>query len=714
MIPALTPISIALQAGFMEECVFRAVPLALGALIGERYGRRRLGIAIAFVLQAVVFGGAHANYPGFPSYSRLVELVVPSMLWALIFLRYGLLPTIMLHALFDLALISIPLFLVDAPGAWVQRALVIAAALVPAGIVCVRRLQSGAWGALPAALWNGAWRPSVPAAAPSERVAVAGIIGRQAALLQRALPLIGIAGLAAWVSFTTLRADVPPLTIDRGAAEVAAAAMLAERGVVLGPPWQRFSVPRTEIGEAGQRQLHGFVWREAGAAAYRSLIGNTLAPPVWDVRFARFDGDVADRAEEWRVTITGDGRARQVLHRLPEGKPGVQLERDAAQAIAERALRDRLGLDAGALAVRAADQTQRPARRDWAFTYADPRIAVGKGGEARAQVVVAGDEVVLAGRSVFVPEVWRRAESEREGRQQLAKIISIVVIAVAAIAALIYAVIAWSKARSDRRAFRWVTGISLLLMLAGSANNWPALAMQINTAEPVANQLVVVILGALAGGLLVALLFGLLAGVGAYYAKKQTAARLMSRFPAWMLGVAAALATAGIASAVTSLVAPAMPTWPDLKLQSFAWPWAGALTTGLAFVPAVTVTLFLLSVVDRATAGWSRRISLAAVALMLFGVATAIVSGQELRNALLQGIVEGATALLFAWLVLRYDLRTVPPFVATGLVLEGVRSAAISGTAEAWVLLAPAVVATIALAWLVTRYVMVPPPTQSP
>ena len=67
---------------------------------------------------------------------------------------------------------------------------------------------------------------------------------------------------------------------------------------------------------------------------------------------------------------------------------------------------------------------------------------------------------------------------------------------------------------------------------------------------------------------------------------------------------------------------------------------------------------------------------------MLFGVATAIVSGQELRNALLQGIVEGATALLFAWLVLRYDLRTVPAFVATGLILEGVKSAAIAGTAS--------------------------------
>ena len=155
-----------------------------------------------------------------------------------------------------------------------------------------------------------------------------------------------------------------------------------------------------------------------------------------------------------------------------------------------------------------------------------------------------------------------------------------------------------------------------------------------------------------------------------------------------------------------------MPVWPDLKMQSFAWPWAGALTGGLAFIPAVTVTLFLLAVVDRATAGWTRRISLAALFLMLFGVAVAIVSGNELRDALLQGIVGGATTLAFAWLVLRYDLRTVPAFVATGLILDGAKTAAVAATAQAWILLAPAAVVTIALAWLATRYVMLPLPDQ--
>jgi membrane protease YdiL (CAAX protease family) len=166
------------------------VPLALGALIGERFGHRSAGIAVAFVLQAVVFGAAHANYPGFPSYSRLVELIIPAMLWAAIFLRFGLLPTILLHALFDLALFSIPLYLVDAPLAWIQRALVVVAALVPLAIVLWRRARAGAWRELPDSLRNAAWA-RVPPVAPADVAAVRPVASRGVAWVQRWLPAIG-------------------------------------------------------------------------------------------------------------------------------------------------------------------------------------------------------------------------------------------------------------------------------------------------------------------------------------------------------------------------------------------------------------------------------------------------------------------------------------------------------------------------------------------
>ncbi len=156
-LPALGPIGMALQAGFMEECLFRAVPLSLAALIGDRFGLRRPLIAIALLVEALVFAGAHANYPGFPSYSRLVELFVPALIWGLIFLRFGLLPTVILHALFDLTLMALPVFLMQGPTALANQALVVVAGLVPLAVVLLRRNSAGAWLALPASAKNGAW-----------------------------------------------------------------------------------------------------------------------------------------------------------------------------------------------------------------------------------------------------------------------------------------------------------------------------------------------------------------------------------------------------------------------------------------------------------------------------------------------------------------------------------------------------------------------------
>ena len=54
--------------------------------------------------------------------------------------------------------------------------------------------------------------------------------------------------------------------------------------------------------------------------------------------------------------------------------------------------------------------------------------------------------------------------------------------------------------------------------------------------------------------------------------------------------------------------------------------------------------------------------------------------------------------------MLRYDLRTVPAFVATGLLLDGARNAALAGTQAAWVLFALTAATTIVLTWAATRY----------
>jgi hypothetical protein len=700
-VPALSPIAMALQAGMMEECLFRGVPLALGAIVGARYGRRGLGIAIAFVLQAVVFGAAHANYPGLPSYSRLVELVLPSLAWAAIFLRYGLLPVILLHALFNLVLMSIPLFLVDAQGATLQRVVVLLAGLLPLLVVLGRRVQAGAWHALPQALRNGAWQGRVVAPVAAEAPVVM-VADRGTARFARALPVLGAIGAVLWVACTPTRADAPAMAIDRGQAIAAAEAALAGRGVDLGPAWRRSAVPRSALDDPVQRQWHTFVWKEAGADAYRALVGNALAPPLWDVRFARFDGDVALRAEEWRITVAGDGKVRQVVHRLPEGRAGASLSREEAQALAQRTLREELGVDPSVLAPRAAEEVARPARRDWVFSFADPAVKVGGQGESRVQVAIAGDDIASAGRSMFVPEAWQRAESTRHAERGALRIAAFGTLALAGIAALVLAMIAWARGRSDRRALVRASAFVFVLALVAGANNWPVQAFALNTTDPVASQLAMTALSGLAGAIAIALLVGLFAGVAAHYASLRPAADLGRRLPSWAYGVLAALAVAGISAAIGAAMPDTAPTWPDHKAAAGLWPWVAPVVAGLAFVPALALTGFLLSLFDRLTSGWSRRVVLVAVLLVLLGVAAAIAGGQDLLPALAAGGAQGATMFAVVWLLLRHDLRCVPAFVATGLVLDAVRATLLAGTTAAWIACALTAGIAAALAWKAT------------
>ena len=701
-VPALMPIAVSLQAGFMEECVFRAVPLALGALIGAHFGYRRSGIAIAFVLQAAIFGGAHANYPGFPSYSRLVELMLPSMLWAAIFLRFGLLPTILLHALYDLALFSIPLFLVDAPGAWLQRAMVVAAGLVPLGVVLWRRARAGAWGEMPEALRNRAWVPreAAPAQPPAPRVIAT---SRGQDLVQRSLPFLGLAGLVAWIAFTPMRADVPSLGLDRAAAEAAADAALKARGVALGPDWRRFSTVR-DASEEPQWAQHRFVWREAGAAAYRALIGTTLAPPMWDVRYAMFEGDVAARAEEWRVTIEPGGGVRQVRHLLPEGLPGQRLPKEAALALAERHVRDRFGTDPAALTLVAADERDRPARTDWVFVFSDPRVDVGKDGEARMAVTIAGDEIVGAGRFVHVPESWQRAERERSGRMQIAKMAGALLFALAALAALISGTRSWMHGQSDARALAVVFALVFAASAAGIVVMWPSLAMRLKTTEPILWQAMLAVAGALLAASLAALLIALAAGVGFRAARETPNVPPAGRLPPWAVGVAAALFVAGAGAWAGSFVEPDDPLWPSSGFEAAAWPWAAAALQGLSAVSAIGIGLFVLHLLHRVTAAWTRRSWFAgAVVVTLFTGLVALKAG-AVGAALAEGVAAGLVAAAIVYYVLRFDARTVPGYLVTAALIDAAESAAITATRAGWMEFALSAAVSVAVGVAATRY----------
>ena len=136
-----------------------------------------------------------------------------------------------------------------------------------------------------------------------------------------------------------------------------------------------------------------------------------LPKPRWRVRVATFEGDVADRAEEWQMFVTAAGEVRNVRHTLPEGRAGASLdESGGAAAGAGRGDGSRRARCRGSFEEISATPQKLKARTDWTFTFADTTIAPLPQGEPRIDVEIAGDEVAAVGRFVYVPEEWQRQQ----------------------------------------------------------------------------------------------------------------------------------------------------------------------------------------------------------------------------------------------------------------------------------------------------------------
>lgn len=588
--PWLVAVSTSLFAAFWEESAFRAIPIACAALLGARYGRKNLWIWGAVVLQAIVFAAGHANYPQQPAYARVVELTVPALLWGVIYLYFGLVPTILSHFTYNLSLLSIPLFASSAPGILLDRVVVVAAGLAPLLVVVGARLRVGARAKAPEWAYNRAWKP--PAAAergataeshvgaeaespPSETFpTVRGFLSRR-----KLVYALGAIGVLVWgAGEFTGAAGAPRLTAPRGEAIAVALDTLERRGHDL-ESWK----PLAWV-DGGRGDDHRYVFEEAGPEVYASLLGTYLSRPRWIVRFMDFHADPEERVEELSVHLDEAGEPLRLRHILPEASPGAHPDEEAARAAALGAVQARFGMSPESIEEVGAVQTARPERTDWRFTFEDRVVLAEIPGEAWLTVLLAGDEVVDAARFVNVPEEWELARGDSEALRNLVNLCALLVLVLGFAGACILSAVTWARHGLDARLFVRATLLAAVVLGLAQVNSWPDTEAIFSAAQPWGLQAGI----AAFGGFLV-LLFGSAAvGLGAALAHRwlvegrgEQAEEPATR--ALALAVGAALL--GVV-ALRGRVAGGLPGWPDLAgANSFIPTLAGPLgaTTALLF-----------------------------------------------------------------------------------------------------------------------------------
>ena len=659
--PFLPAVANSLQAGFWEECLFRAVPLACAALLGERFGARRAFIVVAMVVQALVFGAGHAGYVNQPAYARILELIIPSLAFGGLYLTFGLLPGIILHYAFDLVWFAMPIFLSSAPRARFEQVMVIVLAFVPLAITIIARARAGRWREVPEESFNRSWSPPAKEIRIEEPAVVASSV--MSPLVRRVLPLAGVVGLIVWLAFSNFRSEATPLTVSRVQAEREARAALAERGVMLDPAWKTLSRTLTEPGES-----HGFVWRTSGRDAYDRLEGTYLPEPHWLVRFAKFDGDVAQRAEEYLVRVGEGFRILRVQHLLAEASPGANLSEEEARRIARAAALAPAQIPPESFKEISAEAQKRPARTDWIFQFADDRDYGLQQGQARIGVSVSGDEVADVNRYVFIPEEWARRERARQNLPDLIAIACAVLLAALAGAGIIAAIGRWATRRPfSVRAFLVLFGVLFIVGAVNGFNGWPTVVSQLPTAQPFTLQLLVIVAVNLVAVFILAL--GLALGGGSVMAAVRARSGLNLK-QSIVLGVSLGAVAAALGAIGETLSGGSNPEWPGLTGTSAWSPFLANVVGPLNTVLMMTiVAAILLQHADWLSSG--RRKRLGAAFLVFVGIVALGTSDIDSIGAwLVSGILAGlflAAAYIF---VVRHSFAVLPVAAATGTILR--------------------------------------------
>ncbi|HSX86334.1 MAG TPA: CPBP family intramembrane glutamic endopeptidase, partial [Cellvibrio sp.] len=423
--PALAPIFTALQAGTWEECLFRAIPLSLAVLIGTHYGIRNKLVIATLILQALIFAGAHANYPNLPGYSRLIELFIPAMVFGVVYLRFGLMVCMLAHFEYDLVLMSLPIFIAEDSSLWIDRALVISAGCAPLFAVIWTRWRRGALTALGDEFRNSSVTPVLPSPEPVETAQEQQALLPAIRLNRVTLMLIGLVSIALMIAAAVKppRIDWEPyrFQIDRHQAQHNADRVLREQGVELKGEWRRTTTTHTSWSQPLE-----YVWRESGASKVQELIGKYLDTPFWVITWRKFDGPVEERSEYWQVWLYPDGRLHELVHSLPEGRAGAKLTREQAVAKAQAWITAKQWSDLNQLEEKSVEEILRPARNDWVVTYLDKNAYHHNNASAAIVIKIAGDEITSYVRTVDIPEEWKRAENEEHSRQQPYKIVGMV------------------------------------------------------------------------------------------------------------------------------------------------------------------------------------------------------------------------------------------------------------------------------------------------
>ena len=477
-LPWVGGIALAAQAAVWEEALSRALPLSLLALWAGRRPTRRWWMAAGVLGSALVFGFAHASYASWPPYSRGVEIFLDACFWAFLFLRFGLLVTVIAHFVYDAVLFGLFAAAGTTAAYRITATIILVALLGPALAVIWPAVRQRGFSSAPEDARFSAWRPldrSTPVRPAQPRQP--GAFTRRSRRLAAAA---AVAGLIVALVLPPEPTQGPPFTTSRQRVLQMGDSMLRARDVDPSG-WTRLATINSDAREQWER------------FARQHRIDADSQPPEtrprawWSVRYVHTGGSPGQRAEEWQVRLSPDGRPLDVRHVVPDSAQRRNADSAAVRHIAAAALvRERI--DTSTLQETEFRETPRPARRDVRVTYTDTAVKLPAGAAARVAVEIAGDEPLDVWRGVDLPEAFLRADRERQTNRTVIAVVSMLLLLGLVVGGAIVVrrrlPVAVHDGALGREARLWLIGGLLILETLDHVNSLPSQLYSYDTAKP--------------------------------------------------------------------------------------------------------------------------------------------------------------------------------------------------------------------------------------
>ena len=154
------------------------------------------------VVQALIFGAGHANYPAQPSYARVVELFLPSIVvYGMIYLRLGVVFAAITHYVYDVVLFSLPIWY--SSGYMFDKFMTVIGGLIPFLVILYFRMKHQKWSDVDSTSLNEGFVPTPPKKKTSEEQEIISTVPTASNVLNP--KIVGIALLFVIGIFSTLK-----------------------------------------------------------------------------------------------------------------------------------------------------------------------------------------------------------------------------------------------------------------------------------------------------------------------------------------------------------------------------------------------------------------------------------------------------------------------------------------------------------------------------